>query len=89
MIQLQVNGVDRSSSGDAEMRLLWYLRDIRGLTGTKLGCGIALCGSVHNNGEAIRSCITPMNSVASTNTTTIEGIGADGLRPVQQAWIRQ
>jgi isoquinoline 1-oxidoreductase alpha subunit len=90
MIQLKVNGVDRSFGGDPEMRLLWYLRDILGLTGTKFGCGIALCGAcaVHNNGEAIRACITPMSSVAGANITTIEGVGAGGLPPVQQAWIQ-
>jgi isoquinoline 1-oxidoreductase alpha subunit len=90
MIQLKVNGVDRSFGGDPEMPLLWYLRDILGLTGTKFGCGIALCGActVHNNGEAIRSCITPMSSVAGANITTIEGVGAGGLPPVQQAWIQ-
>lgn len=90
MIQLKVNGVDRSFGGDPEMRLLWYLRDILGLTGTKFGCGIALCGActVHNNGEAIRSCVTPMSSVAGANITTIEGVGAGGVPPVQQAWIQ-
>jgi isoquinoline 1-oxidoreductase subunit alpha len=90
MIQLKVNGVDRSFGGDPEMRLLWYLRDVLGLTGTKFGCGMALCGActVHNKGEAIRSCITPMNSLAGANITTIEGLGAAGLHPVQQAWIQ-
>ena len=90
MIQLKVNGVDRSFGGDPEMRLLWYLRDILGLTGTKFGCGMALCGActVHNSSEAIRSCITPMSSVAGANITTIEGVGAGGLTPVQQAWIQ-
>src|SRR2546430_14197967 len=64
MIQLKVNGVARSFDGDPEMPLLWYLRDILGLTGTKFGCGIALCGActVHKNGEALRACITPMSS---------------------------
>ncbi len=90
MIRLKVNGVNRSFDGDPETRLLWYLRDILGLTGTKFGCGISLCGActVHNNNEAIRSCITPMSSVAGANITTIEGIGANGLHPVQQAWIQ-
>lgn len=89
MIQLTVNDLDRSFSGDPEMPLLWYLRDILELTGTKFGCGMALCGActVHNNGKAIRSCITPMSSVAGAHITTIEGIGANGLHPVQQAWI--
>lgn len=89
MIRLKVNGVDRSFSGSPDMRLLWYLRDILGLTGTKFGCGVSLCGActVHKNGEAIRSCITPMSSVAGANITTIEGIAADGLHPVQKAWM--
>lgn len=90
MIQLRVNGAERSFSGDPEMTLLWYLRDILGLTGTKFGCGMALCGActVHKNGEAIRSCVTPMSSLAGAHITTIEGIGIDGLHPVQQAWIQ-
>lgn len=91
MIQLKVNGVDRSFGGEPDMRLLWYLRDVLGLTGTKFGCGMALCGActVHRNGEAIRSCITPMSSLAGANITTIEGLGAAGLHPVQQAWIQR
>jgi isoquinoline 1-oxidoreductase alpha subunit len=90
MIQLKVNGVDCDFGGDPEMRLLWYLRDFLGLTGTKFGCGVSLCGActVHRGGKAIRSCITPMSSVAGANITTIEGIGASGLHPIQQAWIQ-
>jgi isoquinoline 1-oxidoreductase alpha subunit len=90
VIQLKVNGVEQSFSGDPGMSLLWYLRDILGLTGTKFGCGIALCGActVHKNNEAIRSCTTPMNSLAGAEITTIEGIGTNGLHPVQQAWIQ-
>ena len=76
MIQLKVNGVDRSFDGDPEMPLLWYLRDVLGLTGTKFGCGMALCGActVHQNGEAIRSCVTPMQAAAGAEITTIEGL---------------
>jgi isoquinoline 1-oxidoreductase subunit alpha len=90
MVQLKVNGVDRSFDGDPEMPLLWYLRDVLGLRGTKFGCGIALCGActVHNNGQAIRSCVTPMGSIAGAQITTIEGIGANKLNPLQEAWIR-
>jgi isoquinoline 1-oxidoreductase subunit alpha len=90
MIQIKVNGVDRSFDGDPEMPLLWYLRDILGLTGTKFGCGIALCGActVHKNGEAIRSCVTAMRDMAGTEITTIEGLGQNGLHPVQKAWIQ-
>jgi len=91
MIQLTVNGTSRSFQGDTSMPLLWYLRDVLGLTGTKFGCGASLCGActVHRNGKAIRSCITPMNSLAGAEVTTIEGIaGGNGeLHVVQKAWI--
>ena len=87
MIRLKVNGKDRAFDGDPEMPLLWYLRDTLGLTGTKFGCGIALCGActVHQNGEAIRSCTTTMREVSGTEITTIEGIAS--MHPVQKAWI--
>jgi isoquinoline 1-oxidoreductase alpha subunit len=87
MIRLKVNGQERSFDGDPEMPLLWYLRDVLGLTGTKFGCGIALCGSctVHHNGEAIRSCTTSMKEVAGADITTIEGIVP--MHPVQKAWM--
>ena len=90
MIQFKVNGVDRSFDGDPEMPLLWYLRDILELTGTKFGCGIALCGActVHKNGEAIRSCVVAMREMAGTEVTTIEGLGNSGLHPVQKAWMQ-
>jgi isoquinoline 1-oxidoreductase alpha subunit len=90
MIQLRVNGVDRSFDGDPKMPLLWYLRDVLGLTGTKFGCGVGLCGActVHKNGEAIRACIRPMSSTAGLQITTIEGVGVNGLVPVQKAWTR-
>jgi isoquinoline 1-oxidoreductase subunit alpha len=90
MIQIKVNGVDRSFDGDPEMPLLWYLRDILRLTGTKFGCGIALCGActVHKNGEAIRSCVTAMRDMAGTEIMTIEGLGQNGLHPVQKAWMQ-
>ena len=89
MIQFRVNGVARSFDGDPEMPVLWYLRDILGLTGTKFGCGVALCGActVHQNGKAIRSCVVPVSAVAGTEITTIEGISAGGLDPVQKAWM--
>jgi isoquinoline 1-oxidoreductase alpha subunit len=72
------------------MPLLWYLRDILGLTGAKFGCGIGLCGActVHKNGQAVRACITPMSSAAGGQIATIEGIGAQGLHPVQKAWMQ-
>ncbi len=90
MIKLKVNGTDRSFDGDSDMPLLWYVRDILGLTGTKFGCGIALCGActVHKNGEAIRSCITPMSAVAGSEIRTIEDLGANGLHPLQEAWMQ-
>jgi isoquinoline 1-oxidoreductase subunit alpha len=90
MIQLKVNGVQRSYDGDPDMPLLWYLRDVLGLTGTKFGCGVALCGSctVHQNGEAVRSCIVPMSSAAGAEIRTIEDVGAHGLHPVQKMWIQ-
>jgi isoquinoline 1-oxidoreductase subunit alpha len=89
MITLKVNGVDSTFNGDPNMPLLWYLRDTLGLTGTKFGCGMALCGActVHKNGTAIRSCITPLSAAANSEIRTIEDIGANGLHPVQQAWM--
>lgn len=89
MIRLRVNGVERSFDGDPEITLLWYLRDILGLTGTKFGCGVALCGActVHQNGEAIRSCVVPLRAVGGTEITTIEGIAGRELHPIQKAWL--
>ncbi len=89
MIHLKVNGADRSFDGDPEMPLLWYLRDELGLTGTKFGCGMGLCGActVHLNGKAVRSCSTSMDDAAGKNVVTIEAIAAHGLHPVQEAWI--
>jgi len=90
MIQLKVNGVDRSFNGDPEMPLLWYLRDELNLTGTKFGCGIALCGActVHKNGAAIRSCVSAVRDVAGAHITTIEGLAQNGLHPVQKTWMQ-
>jgi isoquinoline 1-oxidoreductase alpha subunit len=89
MIQFTVNGTQRSFDGDPEMPLLWYLRDVLELTGTKFGCGMALCGActVHRNGEAIRSCTTPIRFVDGARITTIEGLARGDLHPVQKAWI--
>jgi aerobic-type carbon monoxide dehydrogenase small subunit (CoxS/CutS family) len=74
-----------------ETPLLWVLRDTLNMTGTKFGCGMALCGActVHINGEASRSCITPISSVVGRKVTTIEGLSADGSHPVQQAWMEE
>jgi isoquinoline 1-oxidoreductase subunit alpha len=90
MVKLKVNGMDRTFDGDPDMPLLWYLRDVLGLTGTKFGCGIALCGActVHKNGEAIRSCVTSMSAAAGSEIRTIEDLGANGLHPVQEAWMQ-
>ena len=88
MIQLTVNGKASQFDGDVEMPLLWYLRDALELTGTKFGCGMGLCGActVHINGEATRSCVTPMSAAAGKRITTIEGLSANGDHAVQQAW---
>ncbi len=88
MITLKINGTNRQFDGDPEMPLLWYLRDILDMTGTKFGCGAGLCGActVHINGAAARSCTTAMKDAAAKNITTIEGLSANGDHPVQQAW---
>ena len=89
MIQLKINGVSHSFDGDPAMPLLWYIRDFAGLTGTKFGCGVALCGActVHQNGKAVRSCVTSMQDASGSEILTIEGISSGGLHPVQKAWI--
>jgi isoquinoline 1-oxidoreductase subunit alpha len=88
-IQLMINGKMQSVDVPAEMPLLWVLRDTLGMTGTKFGCGMALCGActVHIDGQATRSCITPVSSVAGKKITTIEGLSPDRSHPVQRAWI--
>ena len=88
MIQCKVNGVERVFDGDPEMPLLWYLRGLLQLTGTKYGCGMGLCGActVHVNGAATRSCVTVMRRATGTDIVTIEGLSAHGDHPVQQAW---
>ncbi len=89
MIQLKINGKGQSFNGDPDMPLLWYLRDVLGLTGTKFGCGASLCGActVHRGGKAIRSCVTPMSTLSGAEITTIEAVGGGQLHPVQKAWI--
>ena len=90
MVNLTVNGVKHNFDGDPDMPLLWYLRDVLGLTGTKFGCGMALCGActVHQDGKAVRSCSTPMSRVGGSDVRTIEGLNKDGLHPVQKAWMK-
>lgn len=89
MIELTVNGAPRRFEGDPEMPLLWYVRDMLEMTGTKYGCGMGLCGActVHIDGAAVRSCQTPMSAVAGKKITTIEGLSAKGDHPVQKAWM--
>ena len=88
MVHFKVNGRVQAFDGDPEMPLLWYLRDILGLTGTKFGCGIALCGActVLQSGKAIRSCTKQMGSVEGIEITTIEAISMNGPHAVQKAW---
>jgi isoquinoline 1-oxidoreductase alpha subunit len=88
MVSVTVNGQERTFDGDPSMPLMWYLRDELALTGTKFGCGVALCGActVHLNGEAIRSCSIPMSDVAGQKIVTIEGLDPKGEHPVQVAW---
>src|SRR5258708_30519677 len=90
MISLRVNGQERGFDGDPAMPLLWFLRDELALTGTKFGCGVALCGActVHLDGEAIRSCSVQMSDAAGHAITTIEGLDPAGNHPVQKAWRR-
>ena len=86
-----LNGKPQTVDVDAQMPLLWVLRDTLNMTGTKFGCGMALCGActVHVNGSAIRSCITPISSVEGKHVTTIEGLSPDHSHPVQRAWIEE
>lgn len=91
-IQLNVNGSSREMEVPADMPLLWVLRDIIGLTGTKYGCGIGQCGActVHVDGAPVRSCLVPASSVVGSSITTIEGLAAEGeLHALQQVWIDQ
>jgi isoquinoline 1-oxidoreductase alpha subunit len=89
VITLEINGTTHEVKADPEMPLLWVIRDLLGLTGTKYGCGEALCGActVHLDGNAIRSCVTPVRRAAGRKVTTIEGLSATGDHPLQQAWV--
>jgi len=88
MVRLIVNGTEHQIEADPEMPLLWALRDVLGLTGTKFGCGMAQCGActVHVDGEAVRSCVLPIAAVEGSQVTTIEGLSPDGEHPLQKAW---
>lgn len=90
-ISFQLNRKPQNVDVPPDMPLLWVLRDTLNLTGTKYGCGMALCGActVHLNGEAIRSCITPVSAAAGKRVTTIEGLSPDRSHPLQQAWIAE
>src|SRR5438128_1210549 len=91
MITLKVNGKERSVDVSSDTPLLWMLREKLQLTGTKFGCGMALCGActVHLDGEAVRSCVTPMSRAAGKEVVTIEGLAPEYFRPLQQAWIAE
>jgi aerobic-type carbon monoxide dehydrogenase small subunit (CoxS/CutS family) len=91
MIKLRVNGQEHQVKADPAMPLLWVLRDLLGLTGTKFGCGIAQCGActVLVEGKPLRSCTTPVSAVSGKPITTIEGLSADRSHAVQQAWIEE
>ena len=86
---LVINGKESTVDVEPDMPLLWVLRDELGLKGTKFGCGIAACGActVHVNGKAMRSCVLPVQAVDGAEVTTIEGLGKEGLHPLQKAWI--
>lgn len=88
MVTLQINGQPHEADVPDDMPLLWVLRDVIGLTGTKFGCGVALCGActVHLDGTAVRACVTPVSFAAGRRITTIEGLSPDGTHPVQIAW---
>jgi isoquinoline 1-oxidoreductase alpha subunit len=89
MITLNLNGRDTTLDVDEDVPLLWVLREIAGLTGTKYGCGLALCGActVHLEGAPVRSCVTPVRAASGKRVTTIEGLSSDNSHPVQRAWI--
>ena len=91
MASFTLNGKPVTVTGDAQTMLLWALRDDVGLTGTKYGCGASLCGActVHVNGKAVRSCVTPLASVEGKKVTTIEGLSPDSSHPLQKAWVEQ
>ena len=91
MTTLKINGEDKTFDAPDDMPLLWVLRDVLGMTGTKFGCGIAQCGActVHIDGKAMRSCSVPVGSVGNAAVVTIEGLSHDSKHPVQQAWLAE
>jgi len=91
MVRIRINRDDHTWDGDPEMPLLWLLRDVLGLRGTKFGCGQGLCGActVHVDDEAVRSCVTNVGSLDGASVTTIEGLSENGDHPLQRAWQEQ
>jgi isoquinoline 1-oxidoreductase subunit alpha len=91
MVNMKINGIPHQLDVEDETPLLWVIREEIGLTGTKYGCGIAACGActVHVNGEAVRSCVVPVGTIADAEVTTIEGLSPDSSHPVQQAWLAE
>jgi isoquinoline 1-oxidoreductase subunit alpha len=90
MKHLTINGVGHTVDAPDDMPLLWVIRDLVGLTGTKFGCGVAACGActVHLDGAAVRSCMTPVSRAEGKKITTIEGLSPDGTHPIQIAWVK-
>jgi isoquinoline 1-oxidoreductase subunit alpha len=91
VVKFTLNGKPQNVDAAPAMPLLWVLRDTLGLTGTKFGCGMSLCGActVHINEQAVRSCVTPISAVAGKTVVTIEGLSANSSHPIQKAWIEQ
>ncbi len=91
MVSCKINGKHRKINADPDTPLLWVLRDQVGLTGTRFGCGGGFCGActVHLDGQAVRSCITPLSAAQDRAVTTIEGLSSDGTHPLQQAWTAE
>ncbi|MES3035487.1 MAG: (2Fe-2S)-binding protein [Gemmatimonadota bacterium] len=89
MASITINGTAREVAADPSTPLLWVLRDVVGLTGTKFGCGIAQCGActVHLDGQPVRSCATPLSAVGTKKVTTVEGLSPDSTHALQQAWV--
>lgn len=87
-MKIEINGTTREVEAHPDMPLLWVIRDLLGLTGTKFGCGMAQCGActVHLDGNPVRACVTPLSAVGKRAVTTVEGISSDGLHTVQRAW---
>jgi isoquinoline 1-oxidoreductase alpha subunit len=88
-IRVRINGEEKDLEVEPDMPLLWALRDVLGLTGTKFGCGQALCGActIHLDGEVVRACVTPVRRAAGRSVKTIEGLSPDGNHPLQRAWV--